>query len=197
MWLFPEWMKKWQSIGGTGVQILHDSKFAGEPTFLCDQPPLSCLSIPLPSPTCPTPALKQSSITLIPPCYPLLNLPPPSWPIQLSGSFWLAVGPPNPVAVSHLAAAASRARADSSMSKSIIIFGLCNPIPEDILQRAALAVMHIERSCRNVVVGEEGKRELRLRANQAACTKTRSWKAELSGQWFSLRQPPCIARQQG
>lgn len=125
-----------------------------EPSFVIKRPsPVS----PFPPAPCPTPALKQSSITLIPPCYPLLNLPPPSWPIQLSGSFWLAVGPPNPVAVSHLAAAAGRARADSSMSKSIIIFGLCNPIPEDILQRAALAVMHIDCSCRNVVVRVEGK----------------------------------------
>lgn len=110
---------------------------AGERTFPGDRPGLS--DPPLP-PSCPAPPLKQSSITLIPPCYPLLNLPPPAWPIRLSGSFWLAVGPPNPVAVTHLAAAAaaaSPARADSSMSKSIIIFGLCNPIPEDILQRAA------------------------------------------------------------
>lgn len=154
--------------GGKKKKILHDSKFAGERTFLCDQAPFSRLSIPSPSPPCPTPALKQSSITLIPPCYPLLNLPPPSWPIQLSGSFWLAVGPPNPVAVSHLAAAASRARADSSMSKSIIIFGLCNPIPEDILQRAALAVMHIECSCRNVAVREEEKKGATLRCKSGS-----------------------------
>lgn len=129
-----------------------------EPSVVISHPPLP--TIPSHSAR-PALALKQSSITLIPPCYPLLNLPPPSWPIQLSGSFWLAVGPPNPVAVSHLAAAASRARADSSMSKSIIIFGLCNPIPEDILHRAALTVMHIECSCRNVAVREEKKRELR------------------------------------
>lgn len=152
----------------------------GDRTFLCDiQPPLCCLPF-LPASPCPTLVLKQSSITLIPPCYPLLNLSPPSWPIQLSGSFWLAVGPPNPVAVSHLAAATSRARADSSMSKSIIIFGLCNPIPEDILHRAALAVMHIECSCRNVAVREKGKGSWggRLTCKSGSVFETRSWKTE-------------------
>ena len=40
----------------------------------------------------PASLLKQSSITCIPLCYPSLNLPPSSWPIQWSGSSWLAAG---------------------------------------------------------------------------------------------------------
>lgn len=151
-WLIFVW--KCPAFSHSGVTLRKTSEFllillhVGErntllqfpPTVPCDQPFLSRLQSIYPSPSCapprpprPTPPLKQSSITLIPLRYPLLNLPPsspaPSSRVVPSGWLW---GPPNPVAVSH-PAPASWARADSSMSKSIIIFGQCNPIPEDIL----------------------------------------------------------------
>ena len=119
-------------VGFVKVFLSHQLPFLALSHFSSILHSSACLpryASPLP-PT--TPLLKQSSITLILPCYPSLNLFPSSWPIQQSGSLWLAGGHPTPFPVSH-PARSGWAETDSSMSKSIIIFSQCNLIPEDIL----------------------------------------------------------------
>lgn len=91
-----------------------------------------------------------------------LHLPSPS-------SEWFLLvgcGPPNPVPVSH-PAPGSWEETDSSMSKSIIIFSQCNPIPEDIPERThsflvLLTVSHVLISIFSVAMqkwGGSGKTE--------------------------------------
>lgn len=119
---------------------------ASSPTFLCSQSFLSHLPFISLSPSCSlslthspflsSPSSHSTAETIINYPYPsMLSFPqsPSIFPAHPAEWFLLVgCGPPNPVPVSH-PAPGSWAETDSSVSKSIIIFSQCNPIPEDIL----------------------------------------------------------------